>query len=74
MKYEPIPSGIVIRSDTSSKVCSISKRVFALTSAPTGNFWPKESFRGPAGAFLSSPRPAVPPPEWQIPREKPGRS
>lgn len=74
MIHEPIPSGIVISSDTSSKVCSISRRMFALRFALMGNLWPEDSFRGPAGALLSSPQVSSAPPEWQIPRGKAGRS
>lgn len=43
----PFLQALLLGSDNPPKVCSISNRMFALRFAPKGNFWSKNSFRGP---------------------------
>lgn len=43
----PFLQALLLGSDNPPKVCSISNRICALRFAPTGNFWSKDSFRGP---------------------------
>lgn len=55
----PFLQASLLGSDNSSEVCFISNRMFTLRFAPTGNFWSKDSFRGPVPSSVPS-GPALP--------------